>query len=267
MQQSIIYKYRNYTDNNHKNVLLKNELYLSPPNTLNDIFDCKIPPNLSLLNTDKKRWEYAERIFNRSAKNLNELDNIKNKLIEEYCDRLKNNIKNEQNLISQITLDTQNNMLGIISFSYNWKNNLMWSHYGDVHKGVCYGFNRVKLEKSKLFTCGGSVCYSNNIPEINPLEAEKLETIALQAFYKSTDWKYEQEYRLLKIFDYNVENLNSEKRKVHIPNNYISEIILGSDFPDKEIKNILTVANKKNIKVYKTEKEEKSFQLNKILIN
>ncbi|QKQ26313.1 DUF2971 domain-containing protein [Candidatus Reidiella endopervernicosa] len=30
---------------------------------------------------------------------------------------------------------------GIISFSKDWNNPLMWAHYGDKHKGMCLGFD------------------------------------------------------------------------------------------------------------------------------
>jgi hypothetical protein len=39
----IIYKYRNWSDKHHKNVLKKNELYMSSPEEFNDPFDCRIP--------------------------------------------------------------------------------------------------------------------------------------------------------------------------------------------------------------------------------
>src|SRR5690606_27455610 len=99
---STIYKYRNFTDNNHKNVLLKNELYLSSPNSFNDPFDCKIPPNLKLLDTEEKRWKYAERISNREIENKAESDSSKEKLIQKYCRRLRDNLESEQKLINEI---------------------------------------------------------------------------------------------------------------------------------------------------------------------
>lgn len=30
---------------------------------------------------------------------------------------------------------------GVLCFSKNWKNPLMWAHYGNKHKGICLGFN------------------------------------------------------------------------------------------------------------------------------
>lgn len=38
----ILYKYRNWSNDYHKNLLIKNEIFMSPPNMLNDPFDCRI---------------------------------------------------------------------------------------------------------------------------------------------------------------------------------------------------------------------------------
>ena len=56
---NIIYKYRNWTDKHNKNVFLKNQLFLSSPKTFNDPFDCRIPENFYLLDTQEKIENYV----------------------------------------------------------------------------------------------------------------------------------------------------------------------------------------------------------------
>ena len=37
--------------------------------------------------------------------------------------------------------DAQNTRKGLLSFSANWTNPVLWSHYASKHKGVCLGFD------------------------------------------------------------------------------------------------------------------------------
>jgi hypothetical protein len=34
-----------------------------------------------------------------------------------------------------------NNWCGVLCFSQDWQNPLLWSHYGDKHKGICLGLD------------------------------------------------------------------------------------------------------------------------------
>mgnify|MGYP000728277769 CR=1 FL=1 len=78
---------------------------------------------------------------------------------------------------------------------------LMWSHYGDYHKRFCIGFNEEKMRTCGLFGKGGSVTYSKEFPEINPMEQEhSMVTGFKQTHYKAEDWEYEKEYRLTNLF-------------------------------------------------------------------
>lgn len=66
----ILYKFRNWTDINRKNLLIKNELFLLPPKLLNDPFDCRIyDNNIKLLQTDEQKQNF----FNESLERNSEL--------------------------------------------------------------------------------------------------------------------------------------------------------------------------------------------------
>ncbi len=54
----IVYKYRCWSNTFHKNLLTKNEVFLSSPSVFNDPFDCRIPKNYLLLDNDEKIWDY-----------------------------------------------------------------------------------------------------------------------------------------------------------------------------------------------------------------
>ena len=46
------------------------------------------------------------------------------------------------------TVDNQTSML---CFSEDWKEPVMWAHYGDKHRGICVGFNLDRKLAEKIF--------------------------------------------------------------------------------------------------------------------
>jgi hypothetical protein len=75
---------------------------------------------------------------------------------------------------------------GVICFSKQWDNPLLWSHYAEKHQGMCLGFE-VNEDSLKAVT------YVSDRPElvIPPTEA----SISQLLFTKFEDWKYEDEMR------------------------------------------------------------------------
>jgi hypothetical protein len=85
---------------------------------------------------------------------------------------------------------------GIICFCDNWRNPLMWAHYGDRYKGICLGFD--------VDTPEGTIAAIKYVerrvkPPANLLsleEAEKLSFFERLTTTKFHHWKYEGEHRL-----------------------------------------------------------------------
>ncbi|MBY5582544.1 DUF2971 domain-containing protein [Rhizobium leguminosarum] len=78
---------------------------------------------------------------------------------------------------------------GMVCFAPHWRNVTMWSHYADKHRGICLGFD---VADSKV----RRVDYDQKRPELDlskPLALADLDPIM---YRKSTDWEYEEEYRL-----------------------------------------------------------------------
>ena len=146
----------------------------------------------------------------------------------------------------------------IKSFSYAKNNNLMWSHYGDAHKGICigYDFSNASAEvKSHLFP----VQYSNT-----RFSHDNLEGVAAHPFLylrKSSCWRYEKEWRLL----YTKSELEDIQQ---IKLDCISEVQFGLRTPPDAIKQVADMIQEMNwnrpnrkIRMYQTEYKEDSFCL------
>lgn len=79
---------------------------------------------------------------------------------------------------------------GILSFSRNWDNILLWSHYGASHTGICLGFD-VPEEKAL------AVEYRPNLLQIRGSSDVNEDLILKMLLTKHESWSYEQEVRLI----------------------------------------------------------------------
>ncbi|SNR33977.1 DUF2971 domain-containing protein [Lutibacter flavus] len=260
----IIYKYRSWNNDFHKNILLNNEVFMSPPNDFNDPFDCRIPKNHYLIDTPEKIDQFINDGIEKhrewliaSGKNI---DFEKKQLKERLQD-----IETYQKEHEDLEYAEMDKHYGILSLSARWNSILMWSHYGDFHKGFCIGFNELKMRNCGLFGKGGPVTYTEEFPEINPMEQEHTMLKSFkQTHNKAKDWEYEEEYRLTNLFFPNVPT--NEQRVIKVPSEFIDEVNLGMNISEQHKTEIITECTKRNIKVYQTEKTPFKFNLTRNII-
>lgn len=115
---------------------------------------------------------------------------------------------------------------GIISFSKNWHQPLMWAHYADSHKGIALGFD---VPDNLLF----KINYVEN--RIKPVKDIDSSISSMQGLIhkllrtKHKEWSYEDEYRLLRP----LSKCISEGDKFFADFNEITilkEVILGARY-------------------------------------
>ncbi|MAY84202.1 MAG: hypothetical protein CMP59_08725 [Flavobacteriales bacterium] len=263
----IIYKYRDYTNQFHRNLLIRNQLFLASPLSFNDPFDCYIPPNFRLLDTKVKKEEWVNKtaiagfdLFEKSGMNLEERMNV-------LDDRLENDIDGFQKEFNENFYQKQSDYLGVISFSERWDSILMWSHYSKSHTGFCLGIFEEKLRSSGEFIVGGKVQYSNEdeYPERSPLDELTLIKSFDLTHHKSSDWSYEKEYRIIKMFHPHIPT--PEGRICIIPDSFIAEYIIGVRAPEDCKQHIIQLANEKRKPVYQIEQVPFKFKVSRKLLN
>ena len=117
---------------------------------------------------------------------------------------------------------------GILSLSSISNDILMWSHYSDMHRGFCVGFDSRKLLnvvnariKAGVYAQVLPVQYREEYPLLRiSAEKEKIDVLNDLLTIKARNWKYESEYRLI---------LNGEtNRSLSLPRNTIRTVILGA---------------------------------------
>lgn len=84
-----------------------------------------------------------------------------------------------------------NQECGLLCFSEDWTDPVLWAHYGDKHRGICLGFDvedgfarKVAYQKARL-------------KDDDALKKSEAETLDALLYTEYESWRYEQEWRIL----------------------------------------------------------------------
>lgn len=84
---------------------------------------------------------------------------------------------------------------GVLCFSRNWNNPVLWSHYGDKHKGICLGFDVPdRLLKEVAYTGNRMVLWVEGELQKGKLHKEIEDRLLCTKF---EHWRYENEVRVI----------------------------------------------------------------------
>ncbi len=192
-----LYRYRSMTSKNLARTFTHCELYFASPTQFNDPFDCNPPLSTTQYSQNDLR-DYIQETLRRLGIRDPELKVITKKTLAPS----KRNASLSISYIAQHFIRScleVNSELGVLCLSKIPKDAVMWSHYGDCHRGIVLEFDKSELNKGGFNYCE-KVDYKNNIVTLkdmnknrnNPLELAKL--ILLK---KARHWKYEQEWRII----------------------------------------------------------------------
>ncbi|OKL42068.1 DUF2971 domain-containing protein [Pontibacter flavimaris] len=141
----ILYKYRDWENSFHKNLLIQFEIFLAPACSFNVPFDASFP-----LRYDPKELT-PDKIFIKYVQ-LAKLNypHFTEKEIHEYVYKHQSeDLLFDEHHLARHNVESQERFdraFGILSLSAKQDNFLMWSHYANSHKGLCVG-----IDSSKLF--------------------------------------------------------------------------------------------------------------------
>ena len=147
------------------------------------------------------------------------------------------------------------NKFGVVCYSVEPINNLLWAHYADCHKGMCLVFDVPKGKEGLL----NKVKYQLGFPKIDlSNEAKKDEEFRKIVVTKSKEWEYENEYRQI-FYDKNIH--------YEYPGNLV-EIIFACRTPIEDIKMVTSIAtnNDQNIIISKMHIDQFQYKLLKSTI-
>lgn len=250
-----LYKYRSWSDCYHKKLIIDKELFFSSPMAFNDPFDFQITYRYDKLTRDERKEIYKNELINLGYSGTD---------LEKQSDFLADNGPlADPNYIARAQAyqqDKMNASFGVVSLSSVPDNILMWSHYGNNHKGFCIDFN-ARFFIEDLQSSLHSVTYEELYPEIVPTAASSwLHNQARIMATKFREWEYEKEYRLVKYGYSNKVATLSEK--------YFKSLILGCAMPDDQKSEIIDAAKASlpNIEIYQAERHNAQYliSLNRI---
>ena len=142
---------------------------------------------------------------------------------------------------------------GILCFSKNWSDPLLWGHYADKHKGIALGF---KIEGYGLIP----VHYLSRMPilTINALRNEK-DLINRLIKFKYEEWSYENEMRIV----VDLSDCIPIREQYFLPfreNLVLSEIIFGAKY-DNSTEHIVELLKETKAKLIQSRTAFKSYRI------
>ena len=191
----VLFKYRDWDNEYHRNIIHKNELYFPSMSQFNDPYEGKVPYRY---NTEELT---PDKIFVKMltmAKNEHP-DWPDDKLYDYVYEYQRRNLLFDDSHLQKVyeqTIADIEKVYGIFALTTEENNFLMWSHYSNSHKGFCIGFDtRILWE----ITAGGigPVTYQRELPTFSLFEHPMMFSHKLLST-KSDIWHYENEFRIIK---------------------------------------------------------------------
>ena len=250
-----LYKYREWSNNYHQDLIRKREIFITNPSDFNDPFE-NIPIRWDLISEeecDNQHYEIFKYIFkDKSEQEIRKIaKEITNSKILLHPSKLSIENPNQ--------IEDWNNKIGILSLSEECDNILMWSHYAKNHTGFVLGFDTNLFLNNSDFDYIENVKYCTEYPIIKSIGEN--DDFYKKFFHKSNDWQYEKEWRLSK---------NHIKDRLYvIPKEAITELIIGCKMNNKTKSEIVDIAKNSlgsNLKIYQAKKDIENFKLNINLI-
>jgi hypothetical protein len=221
----ILYKYKNWANDNSKNVLKECSIWFSAPSQLNDKFDVRIGVRFDAEEVNHPIFFEKVKAMIRHdnphlAPNSRDIEIIS----ENHLDRMKENpIKWFEAVYNDLRNNGTFDVFGVFSLTTDPLNGRMWAHYANTYKGYCIGFDTIELLR-KLNMSFGPVEYRTE-PYLHSFIEEKWDDL-LRYYIKDKGWEYEQEWRVL-----NIEIPSISQRLIKLDVSIIKEVYLGSDIP------------------------------------
>lgn len=198
-----LYKYRKF-DARALKIVTQKELYYADPKTFNDPMDCcptlhfdislQALAKLLVKMTDQGFAEKGSQLVNHAVYNSRKVGDYKTDPdAKKYLIQL---------LLSDIkkVLDDQLQGQGILSFAGSWDSQLMWSHYADEHRGLCFEFETAAIPHPNLAAVDYNASRTISVSDLYAWrmgESQSAKERVINAYFyaKAPDWRYEGEWR------------------------------------------------------------------------
>lgn len=233
----ILYKYRDWGNSIHKEILTKSEVYFAPHNTFGDTHEHNLEYDLTGI-TEERLYEY---FYFMSKEKEKITDEEERKKYAKYWS-INTPLKNPRHIkyVNEIHDKRLNDIKGVLSVSPFRDNQNLWTVFANMNSGFCVGLDSNFIFKEGLLDCtAGYVDYyeEDNPPKLKILtttEEERLSNGILRIFSLPKIFEDEKEFRLSKI-------LFDGKRNYSVEAELYKEVILGAFMPEDSKKEVIEV--------------------------
>jgi hypothetical protein len=249
----ILYKYMS-----NRSFLENLKVRFTPPNQLND--PRELCPRLIIRAPSNYALEIINRNFQSALTNLlasnpemtpeqarHWIATASSKTLEDYC-------RNDDTIakkMHEIFMKTTCKNIGVFSLTETDNNELMWAHYANNHAGYVVGFdtetNFFSQQADEPNGCGElmNVIYSDDTPTVY-VDVGALDIPKELFFTKTTKWKYEREWRMIRMLKTADTIVEQDIHLYEVPPESIVSVAFGLKFP-KEDRRVISASFPKRV--------------------
>ncbi len=218
-----LYHYEKFNAEYLSSVLRDQKIHCSNPANLNDPWDCKPWFNSRSLENPEV-LESTIRWFHGQGEG-----DLRDDLKSLWENRLRDSHKERTSLIAGLSEQNIVAISGrrIYCVTPHPDSTLMWSHYAENHRGICFEF----ATDNELFGSALAVFYRRHYPAWVPHEFEAQQRRAIEMILtKSKDWQYEDEFRIVGTqFARNAGYLRPDGDYFRLPPGALKAVIVGCE--------------------------------------
>lgn len=221
----VLYHWQKFDETRLSHTLSTMQIYCSSPSSFNDPWDCKPHFNSDVLADpaeNERHVQWAVELCSRNT-SMSEAD------LERMRVTLLTNRAKATELLNQMTASVAsaiNARYRVYCLCPDVGNLLMWAHYADDHRGICFEFD---LRNEVL--CGALRCeYLREFPLMKVYESSE-EANLLILLAKGDAWAYEQEYRLIAqertVAVQGADTLVTDGNFLQLPEGALRSVVVG----------------------------------------
>lgn len=221
-QPDLVYKYRAFS-NLSLEMLVEDTLFFADPSTFNDPLDAKpkleadltapaleaVLETLMVKRVEAELSAAAKIIHYQGPKTLNHISRRSQLAFVNRLADIRYNATDPDNEMSDplsysLERHIETEVLrryekGIVSLAERPNCPLMWSHYGDQHRGFCVGYATGDVTSLHKVKYGGSPVLKASLVQamLNGGDRAQTQVDAAVLLRKAKDWAYEREWRLI----------------------------------------------------------------------
>lgn len=244
-----LYRYRSLKGEQReftRDILVNHRLFWASPAMFNDPFDCA-PVQIYEISR-LKREAHARAVLAKQAPHLDKRE--RKRLARSAMSHSVAQIESAMNELQQ----KMRQEIAFCCLSAQPDHQLMWSHYGDAHHGICLRFST--YDEKSPFLAALPVTYSAIRPILNiavPSPPDLLEKVLLT---KSECWSYEMEWRM-------VDQSSRGAGHRPFPARFLDGIIFGGGVSKEDRDEVMSWVQRRNhpIEFFNAQLDERCYQL------